>query len=1067
MLVSREHIDYLQRSDRSPEPIPQLTSDAEVPIELRCLSRIRTIGMDRSKPRSDDAMQMPSSDLSISLYAATISIAYLVLGRGDTVEVYLGNWQRGVPDATLTDVMYARQDIIVSGLKSLYPASNLEPLNPDAMQEVMTHLSELQTSGFVLGLPTIKPAPWDKNSYPLDRVIRSLRGSNWACVLLAEPVGESLVNKERDAVIEELKDIPDVNRSSIDETQQQRHEKQQQPNVLGAYYRELLTLRLQTLSSCLGAGAWRTALYLLGDTSYYRLASVWRGVFSGDDALLEPVRVWHKDVGKLVAKWAMSNIAARVGPGRVRRLLEHQTILSSAQLAAYLHLPRVETNGFTIKQIASFGSAPRSLHSGEEGLSIGKVLSRENLARDYSSKDDFEQLPNTRYYVRPDALTKHVFVAGVTGSGKTTTIFHLLKEAFALGVPFLVVEPAKTEYRELLNHKEIGKKLQIYTLADEQVSPLRINPFEVLLGTSISKHIDLLRSLFSGSFGLWTPLPQILEECLYLMYQDKGWDLTNDSNSRLSSRTNDRDDPTAFPTLGDLLVKVDEVTSRLQWDTEATARIRGSLRDRLRSLRNGGRGRMLDVQSSLPMQVLLGHPTVIELEGMGDDDDKAFMMGLLLIRLVEYRRSPQDKSHPGPQRALRHLLVFEEAHRLLANAPFKGAEGAANPRAKTVEMFANLLSEIRSYGQGVIVADQVPVKLSPDVIKNTNLKIAHRVVDLEDRKMLGGAMVMTDEQVDALAKLLPGTAAVYSEGDDAPLLLQMSPGPDPKPPKPSDDEIKAHRDSSEVLRPYEAILPRHPACSDTGKKGGAACDAARLLVESPLFQRDFTRLVLSMIDDSSALERLWPPIESYVNASINRTFKRGTMMQCVISRAAEWYAFRRGSQGSWQYPQTREIAEKLHNVLLLRNDPTLRNDSTRIHAAIQSLRDSLLDLHRREFLPYPGCGRICDQEPASCLYRQAVRDIVVKGDFNQQWRKADPANAGEKTGPQFAWEVCQRVAEQLVEWKDVQRDAIQRIGLCYGQMMLSDDAFLMTPEGRGQVFEGLFKERANVTLASS
>jgi hypothetical protein len=249
--------------------------------------------------------------------------------------------------------------------------------------------------------------------------------------------------------------------------------------------------------------------------------------------------VWQGNLNPFINHWAMSDATSQPGPGRVRRLLEHQTILSSQQLAAYLHLPRIETNGFGVKKIANFGSTPQSLGTADGGIRIGKVLSRDNLARDFSSKRNYKQLPNTFYSIRSDSLNRHVFVAGVTGSGKTTTIFGLLKEALANEVNFLVIEPAKTEYRALLRHKEIAEKLQVFTLGDEQTSPLRINPFEVQAGTSIAKHIDLLRSLFTGSFGLWTPLPQILEECLYLIYQEKGWDITY-SRTHCSTSSNVR-----------------------------------------------------------------------------------------------------------------------------------------------------------------------------------------------------------------------------------------------------------------------------------------------------------------------------------------------------------------------------------------------------------------------------------------------------------------------------------------------------------------------------------------------
>src|SRR5262249_27250215 len=151
------------------------------------------------------------------------------------------------------------------------------------------------------------------------------------------------------------------------------------------------------------------------------------------------------------------------------------------------------------------------------------------------------------------------------------------------------------------------------------------------------------------------------------------------------------------------------VTRRWQFDKEAENRILASLRTRVNGLRGGAKGRMLDVQRSLPIEELLGRHTVIELDNIGDDDDKAFLIGLLLILLVEHRKA----GGAGP---FKHLLVIEEAHRLLTNVARTAKEEGADPRGKAVETFANLLTEIRLYGQGVLIVDQVPTKLAPDVI---------------------------------------------------------------------------------------------------------------------------------------------------------------------------------------------------------------------------------------------------------------------------------------------------------------------------------------------------------------
>ena len=99
-------------------------------------------------------------------------------------------------------------------------------------------------------------------------------------------------------------------------------------------------------------------------------------------------------------------------------------------------------------------------------------------------------------------------------------------------------------------------------------------------------------------------------------------------------------------------------------------------------------------------------------------------------------------------------------------------EHQGDPRGKLVELFSQMLSEVRAYGQGILIADQVPVRLAPDVIKNTNLKIAHRLVADDDRKTMAGAMAMDDNQAMALATLSPGQAAVFSEGDETPAIAK-------------------------------------------------------------------------------------------------------------------------------------------------------------------------------------------------------------------------------------------------------------------------------------------------------
>ena len=528
---------------------------------------------------------------------------------------------------------------------------------------------------------------------PWDRLIRGLRGSAWDVLVLALPVGEQAVAEMRDSLLNEIRAV------------RAEAAAEQAPAPLVDYYVQLLTAALTACNEGAGIGAWRSAVYLLGDgDGYHRLASGWRSVFSGAASEPEPVRVFDwPDAAQLAARWAMSDLPGPAGVGGYQRPLEYQTILTSAQLAAYVHLPELEAPGFAIDVSPRFDSVPVGR---PDGLTIGAVL-------------DGERQTTTPYRVSLNSLTRHTFVAGLTGAGKTNTIVSMLDGAHAAGVPFLVIEPAKTEYRALVADPRIGPRLRIFTAGNEGVAPLRINPFEVPEGTRVSEHLDLLRAAFGAAFGLWSPLPQVLERCLHEVYLDRGWDLRENRNRRLPDGDTS---PSAFPTISDLIAKVAEVVSTLGYEPKIAGDLRAALETRLESLRTGGKGAMFDTARSVPMAELLGHPTVLELEAMGDDADKAFFMALLLIRLAEFRRTA------GQQRDLLHLLVVEEAHRLLSNVPQQASQESANPRGQAVETFGNLLSEIRAYGQGVIIADQIPVRLAPDVIKNTNLKIAHRIV---------------------------------------------------------------------------------------------------------------------------------------------------------------------------------------------------------------------------------------------------------------------------------------------------------------------------------------------------
>ncbi len=374
---------------------------------------------------------------------------------------------------------------------------------------------------------------------------------------------------------------------------------------------------------------------------------------------------------------------------------------------------------------------------------------------------------------REDAR-KHIFVSGLTGSGKTTTVKHILD---CIDTPFLVIESAKKEYRRLLSEDKYRASLYVYTVGDSNVSPIRHNPFMVLPGISIITHIDNLKSIFYASFSLYGPMPYILEKCIYNIYKERDWNLTTGKHHRVTIETFEdcQNHRFIYPTIRDL---IDEVNRYVQKDLEYKGELKDNIRSaivaRLESLAVGAKGFLFNTHDAIDIEGFLDRNVVLELESLSDDDDKAFFVGLMLSLVSEYRQSLTRQSTLDANDALQHVLVIEEAHRLLKNVQTeRTSEMLGNPKGKAVESFCNLIAEMRSYGQGVIVAEQIPTKIAPDVIKNTNTKIIHRLVSLDDQIAVGTGLGLEEHECRYLNQLSAGTALAHKEGMSKPVEISV------------------------------------------------------------------------------------------------------------------------------------------------------------------------------------------------------------------------------------------------------------------------------------------------------
>jgi hypothetical protein len=352
-------------------------------------------------------------------------------------------------------------------------------------------------------------------------------------------------------------------------------------------------------------------------------------------------------------------------------------------------------------------------------------------------------------------LTKHCLIVGTPGSGKTTLCFSLLQQLWEQHkVPFIVLEPAKTEYRALKSLPCFKDDMLVFTVGNENVSPFRFNPFEVPEGVYVSDHISTLKTCFSGAFSMWDPLPMILEQAIAEIYADRGW-----YESGLSGEETNL----VPPTMEDLLEKALTIAKGTSYRGETAGNIRGALEARIGSLTRGLKGRCFNTRLSVPVNVFMERPVILELDAL-NDEEKALAMMFILTLVRAYAKANARKRRESGHK-LSHVVLVEEAHNVIGRGDRYGGNDKANPKEVAIRFFTNMLAEMRALNEGIIVADQLPTAIAPEAIKTTNIKVMHRVVAEDDRKEMGGAMVFDGGQFHQAAILPAGQSFVFKEGD--------------------------------------------------------------------------------------------------------------------------------------------------------------------------------------------------------------------------------------------------------------------------------------------------------------
>lgn len=408
---------------------------------------------------------------------------------------------------------------------------------------------------------------------------------------------------------------------------------------------------------------------------------------------------------------------------------------SPNELGLIAGLPEKEVVGLALNEEVEFGLNAKTPDKDGEIISLGNLVQSGNEI-------------DTKIYLEKSALNKHIFITGVTGTGKTTTCQKLLLES---ELPFLVIEPAKTEYRILMNNEKT-EDILIFTLGNDKVAPFRLNPFEFFEGESITSRVDMLKAAMEASFDMEAAIPQIIESAMYSCYEDYGWNIDTDENEKFD---NPYDEGVySFPTLEDLLNKIEIEVTKHDFDDRLKKDYIGSITARLQGLLVGSKGQMLNSRRSIDFRELIEKKVVLEIEGIKNGTEKSLVMGFILTNLCEALRAKYNKD-----KHFKHITLIEEAHRLLS----KYSAGDSLNKKNSVETFADMLAEVRKYGESLIIADQIPNKMTPEVLKNTNTKIVHKIFAEDDKEAIGNTISLSKEQKDFLSSLPTGRAIVFSQ----------------------------------------------------------------------------------------------------------------------------------------------------------------------------------------------------------------------------------------------------------------------------------------------------------------
>lgn len=506
--------------------------------------------------------------------------------------------------------------------------------------------------------------------------------------------------------------------------------------------------QLERIKSCESFGIWESAAYFIAEEIQVSVvaANTYKALVSGEESNVENtyINTWNqhnrntKNLVDYMKYCRHPLIAVSDANSSFAQFVTPANYISGKEIPWFMGIPQKSVSGMSVTKMAEFSrnvfvKDAISYKSPEKKLHLGCVHHM-----GVNENGNFVNLDM-------NSFTAHCFVTGSTGSGKSNTVYQLIDNFISNKIPFLVIEPAKGEYK-----KDFGgvDGINIFTSNPYMGAMLKINPFEFNKNIHILEHLDRLIEIFNACWEMYAAMPAILKSAVERAYIDKGWDLINSVYTK--------GDIPEFPTFADVLRILPTIISSSGYSSDTQGDYTGALVTRVASLTNGITGQIFCDNYFIDDSVLFDENTIVDLSRIGSTETKSLIMGILVMKITEYRMA----NATGTNKELSHVTILEEAHNLLKNVSQSQGQQSANPVGKSVEMICNSIAEMRTYGEGFIIVDQSPTSVDIAAIKNTNTKIVMRIPEKNDCESIGNAIGLNENQIAELSKLPVGVAAV-------------------------------------------------------------------------------------------------------------------------------------------------------------------------------------------------------------------------------------------------------------------------------------------------------------------